>query len=358
MQYNVYNNLYRKCLDIIINKVKELPDIFSQFCSILTTKSCFRGLVDDMTVFYIIVKNEMEIQAFIQIDKILLYLQDQLNTNQKRILSIGSSGINKEEYFTKILLDRPKFARTFMEYLSLQDCPSHTELYQWLQSSVDSFKKSLPFILNNCESNPSVPIKRYEDHLKMIYITHFKPVEQSDLEDPKIDQYINLSLITPDETETMRDFFKAIVDPYNIFFKHKEQKSNIKLKSLTDIFDASKVGRQVILVQGSPGTGKTTLANKLCQEWAAGKLLQNYKLVILLKLRDFRISYIDNISELIYCSIGDQDFAHQASREINSIDGEGVLLLLEGWDELPEESQFDSFFVRVISGRVLKMQVF
>ena len=165
-------------MDIIINKVKELPEIFPQFCSILTTNPCFRGLVDEMTVFYIIVKNETEIQAFIQIDKILLYLQDQLNADQKCTLSIGGSGINKEEYFTKILLNRPKFARTFMEYLSLQDCPSHTELYQWLQSSVDSFKKSLPFILNSCESNPSVPIKRYEDHLKTIYITHFKSVEQ------------------------------------------------------------------------------------------------------------------------------------------------------------------------------------
>ena len=340
-------------MDFIIYKVKVLPDIFEQFCSVLFSESCFRELIDDMSVFYIIVKNETEIQALIQIDKVLLYLQDQLNANQRHALSVGGSRANKEEYFTKILLDRPKFARTFMEYLTRQDCPGHTKLYHWLQSSVDSFKKLLPSILNNCVSSLSAPLKRYQDHLKKTYITHFKLVEQSGLEGPKIHHYINLSLITPDETETIGDFFKAIVDPYNIFFKHKEQKSNTKLKSLSDIFDASEVGRQVILVQGSPGTGKTTLANKLCQEWAAGKLLQNYKLVILLKLRHFRLSDTENIRELIYYSTDDQSFAHQASREIESINGEGMLLLLEGWDELPEVKQSD-FFAKVISGRVLK----
>ena len=350
----MYILLCRKCLDFIIPKVKVLPDIFEQFCSVLFSESCFRGLIDDMSVFYIIVKNETEIQALIQIDKVLLYLQDQLDANQRHTLSVDGSRINKEEYFTKILLEKPEFARTFMEYLALQDCPSHTELYHGLQSSVDSFKKLLPSILDNCVSSLSAPIKRYQDHLKETYITHFELVEQSDLEGPKIHQYINLSLITPEETETRGDFFKAIVDPYNIFFKHKEQKSNTKLKSLSDIFDTSVAGRQVILVQGSPGTGKTTLANKLCHEWAAGKLLQNYKLVILLKLRDFRISYTENIRELIHCSIGDQGFAYQASREIKSIDGEGTLLLLEGWDELPEGKQSDSFFAKVISGRVLK----
>lgn len=334
-------------MDIIIKRVNILAKDFEQFCSVLTTQPCFRGLVDDMTVFYIVAKNKTEIQSFIQVDKILLYLEDQLTTNQKLTLS------NREECFVKILLDRPKFTRKFMECLALQDCPSHTELYHWLQSLINSFKEFLPSILNIHVSNTSIPIQKYQDHLKEVYTTHFQLVEQSNLNAPKIHQYVNLSLITPDETETMGDYFKAVVDPYNVLFKHKEQNSNIKLKSILEIFDGSKVGRQVILVQGSPGTGKTTLANKLCQEWAAGNLLQNYKLVILLKLRDFRISYMENINELIHCSTGDKDFAYEASCEITSIDGEGVLILLEGWDELPEERQSQSFFVKIISGRIL-----
>ena len=124
------------------------------------------------------------------------------------------------------------------------------------------------------------------------------------------------------------------------------------LKSLSEIFDKNQVGRQVILIQGSPGSGKTTLANKICKEWAAGTLIQNYLLVILLRLRDPRIAEMERITELIYHTIGDSDFAFEASDKIEFCESEGVLLILESWDELSDDKQKNSFFVDIISEKV------
>ena len=45
------------------------------------------------------------------------------------------------------------------------------------------------------------------------------------------------------------------------------------LISLPEIFDISGVGQRVILIQGSPGSGTTTLANKIYRQWARGILI-------------------------------------------------------------------------------------
>jgi len=42
----------------------------------------------------------------------------------------------------------------------------------------------------------------------------------------------------------------------------------------------SEEGRQVVLIEGSPGSGKTTLTWHLYQQWAEGKLLRQFSLLI------------------------------------------------------------------------------
>ena len=39
---------------------------------------------------------------------------------------------------------------------------------------------------------------------------------------------------------------------------------------------------KLILVEGAPGVGKSTFAWKLCRKWSKGKILSQYKLVVLL----------------------------------------------------------------------------
>ena len=57
--------------------------------------------------------------------------------------------------------------------------------------------------------------------------------------------------------------------------------------NLEDIFkDIGNDEQKKVLMEGAPGCGKSTLSLYVCQQWADGKLFQEYKLAILIQLRD------------------------------------------------------------------------
>ena len=55
---------------------------------------------------------------------------------------------------------------------------------------------------------------------------------------------------------------------------------------IENIFTNCGDKRRFVLIEGAPGSGKSTLALHICQEWAEGKLFQEYDVVILVRLRD------------------------------------------------------------------------
>ena len=58
----------------------------------------------------------------------------------------------------------------------------------------------------------------------------------------------------------------------------------------------------VVLVEGAPGVGKSTFAWEYCRRWERGKIGQHYQLVLLLTLRDPRMSRARTLGDLIYHS--------------------------------------------------------
>ena len=109
----------------------------------------------------------------------------------------------------------------------------------------------------------------------------------------------------------------------------------------------------LIIVEGIPGVGKSTLAWQLARRWGKGEILQHFHLVIVVRLRDERVQRADTISQLIH---------HPSSAIQQSVVewmvttlGEKVLMILDGYDELPPEHQIGerSIIADIIKGKVL-----
>ena len=101
--------------------------------------------------------------------------------------------------------------------------------------------------------------------------------------------------------------------------------------------------RKVTLIEGDPGSGKTTLTLQICKQWAEGELLPNCFL-ILMPLRCYETDTNDlfELFEKLGCPLpGMKEYAQQN-------DGKGLVLILDGWDELPNQLQTKSLFRDIV----------
>ena len=101
---------------------------------------------------------------------------------------------------------------------------------------------------------------------------------------------------------------------------------------------------KVNLIEGDPGAGKTTFTFQICKEWAEGKLLME-DVVFWIPLRHYKSVTTTNelFDKLGYPEM--MGYAQQYS-------GKGLVLILDGWDELPNHLQTASLFCDIIFGTI------
>ena len=104
---------------------------------------------------------------------------------------------------------------------------------------------------------------------------------------------------------------------------------------------------RVVFVEGAPGIGKSTFALELCRRQEYGK----FSLVVLLRLRENRVQKMQNISDLFYQN--GHDLQQAVTKEMYACNGNNMLLVLDGFDELPIELRKGSFIVELIQGKHL-----
>ena len=116
------------------------------------------------------------------------------------------------------------------------------------------------------------------------------------------------------------------------------------------IFDAGTFDdeRQVILIEGVGGMGKTILAYQYAKKWAEGKL-STFDAVALVRLRDLNehdVRKVDRIlPHLLFLASG-----NSISKEMAQliIDKQKILLILDGWDESPASIRNTSFIENLL----------
>lgn len=123
-----------------------------------------------------------------------------------------------------------------------------------------------------------------------------------------------------------------------------------RIKELNNIM--SFEGR-VCLIYGAPGVGKTRLSLKLTKEWAIGTLFKNFHLVLHVPLRHPLARLATNLDELMKY-FNEENYNDKDMALIQEKEGNGVLFILDGWDELrPSCRDGDQFFPKLIAGEIL-----
>ena len=193
------------------------------------------------------------------------------------------------------------------------------------------------------------PVDAYASYLKVVYTREKLPIYDK-WPRVKSKKYITLTLIEKGDINKQEADQLMCSTIYGNIDEMKNSKRTIDITQIAQMPDGSQP--KCILVEGAPGVGKSTFAWKICHKWGKGKLLQQYRLVVLLRLRDKSVQAAKNISELF--QYYDRQIQQRAVEEIQTTGGKRVLLLFEGYGELPEKLRSESsVFVDVITGREL-----
>ena len=120
-----------------------------------------------------------------------------------------------------------------------------------------------------------------------------------------------------------------------------------------DLFKVESGKRRVrkVLVEGDAGIGKTTLCIAVSEDWANGKLFQQFELVLLLPLRMKAVASAGSLPELLQLLHPSPRLCDSVARYLEDEEGESVLIIADGWDELGEpEQQEGSFLYQFLFG--------
>ena len=162
------------------------------------------------------------------------------------------------------------------------------------------------------------------------------------------DKLINLQLVDAEKEEGFRAGLT----------QHGAPDDKVKRTPILhgDLFKVEKGKRPVrkLIVEGNAGIGKTTLCTMLAEGWAEGKILKRFDCVLLLSLRENRVSSATSLAELFKLLHSSERIRTSVIEELEDREGEGVLIIADGWDELNEKNQSTvSFLYNLVFGDVL-----
>ena len=190
-----------------------------------------------------------------------------------------------------------------------------------------------------CSNNITLTVIYHPVKKRLLNLYSTKSVISKDSWPPIVSKtFITLALIKSSEGSRYKTDYSVRGDADDIIAK----KEKIKYE---EAFSEYK-SRDLILLEGRPGSGKTTLVHKIINDWANGKILTKAKLVFLITLRVFNSDGKDeSLSNLFeFCSSNVEELVS----DIDQNDGEGVCFVIDGLDEYQPQNKQKSVILKLL----------
>ena len=159
-----------------------------------------------------------------------------------------------------------------------------------------------------------------------------------------VDKLVNLELV---EVEKKLGFRAGIAQ----HSAHSKSKRTPILHSDLFTVEVNKKPVRKIIIEGNAGIGKTTLCTLLTEEWANGKILKQFDCVLLLPLREKSVSTATSFPQILQLFHSSERICKSVIEELEEREGEGILIIADGWDELNLANRCkDSFLYNLLFG--------
>ena len=287
-------------------------------------------------------------------------------------LKLFASGIISEETYERMLLPSaiPQDKATLLvnnvrkmieiNPTSFSKFVSILSEEQWTKDIVELLQSTLRDIdlahnntmpTSSCVDNEPVLPLRYVHYLKTLY-TSLTPAQLSGDQWPPSATHKVFNLAMIKTTKVQRGQIEDKYVRQTITGKTDDILFEKKPIELKDILQKSDGNRKVVLIEGAPGCGKSTLSVFICQQWGKGELFTEYQLVILIRLRDPAVQRAKCIADLIPSP--DATTAQNIQTKMLANNCQDVLFILDGWDELPSNLRENSLFHQFIKPDLLR----
>ena len=187
-------------------------------------------------------------------------------------------------------------------------------------------------------------LSRYADFLRAVYSTC--PVPKSDRFPPIPNKvFIKLALVKKKKVG------RAEADNFTRPTLGGDIDQILQVKEPIEMDNILKADEKVhlVVVEGAPDIGKSTLAWELCRQWPTLESLKRFSLVVYHKLQEEGVQSATDISDLFPCG-DDPGLSSLVAQEVRAVNGEGVLFVFDGFDKFPSELQEKSLVMDIIRG--------
>ena len=199
--------------------------------------------------------------------------------------------------------------------------------------------------------HPITPVRQCSLELKEMYSLKCTSLHKKFIKKRVVP--FKLGLVTKHKYEHYGDvYFRRTLrgDIDDVYYK----KSPTTIDSLGYLKNGSPA--RLVLLEGAPGSGKTTFGFDVALKWTENEILTDVHLLALFPLRDYNLREVSNLRELLSVITPEYE---SLLEELQATEGMGTAFWLDGWDEIASSLDGHSIYEQLVSGKLLpKARVF